>query len=65
MIVKEGSSEQSYVIFWVTFVVSAKNNTRIRHSVKKRKLSLLLSLSLLCLFRAQIKYCDDVQRCNI
>ena len=35
MIVKKGHSVLSSAIFWVTFVVTSKNNTRFKHSVKK------------------------------
>ena len=37
---------QSYAIFWVTFVVTSKNNTRNRHSVKHESyLSLFMLVS--------------------
>ena len=55
MIVKKGYSVQSSTIFWVTFVVTFRNNTRVRHSVKK-----------FCswLFRALMKPWDDCHEVN-
>ena len=50
MIVEIRYSVQSYAIFWVTLVVTSKNNSRIGPSVKKRK----LPLCLFC-FRARMK----------
>lgn len=35
MIIKKAYSVQNYAIFWVTSVVTPKNKTRIKHSVKK------------------------------
>ena len=45
VIVKRGYSVQSSAIFWVIFVVTSKSNTRIRHLVKKKAISLFVLVS--------------------